>query len=594
METSPHLIAEIANFHGGDPSSIYKIIDVLADAPYVHKSIKFQPFAPETIALPDFEYYPVYEKLAISAGEWQQLIETADSRVGAVWLDLFDSFGVEILNQNRAKVFGIKLQASVLENDEVFSGLAEHGLEGLELMLNISGYDLDSIRKVAERFKSLSPKRLILQLGYQRYPTEIQDSALNKIPVLQEAFPDLPLCLADHVDAKDPFARRIPLVAAAIGCAYIEKHVCLNRELTEYDHYSALEPEEMFELMDDLDKLQLAYSGEFVSTSEAAYLKKSYQYPILRSDMPVGATVAKSDLLFRRTDQEGLTFTEVQRIQNQRQVLSHSTAKGTTLKEQDFKEARVGVIVACRMKSSRLKRKAQLPIHGVPSVERCLQNVCMISGLSAVVLATSTEEEDACLEENAKKADAEFVKGDPDDVILRYLDACDRHGIDVVVRVTGDCPVASPEIADFLLESHFASGADFTAPNKFAVGTNSEIYNVSALRRVIELLGQAKYSEYMGFYMRNNTDLFKVNMVNLPQALVRDYRLTLDYPEDLEMFNRLYQKLDQQSLPATAENVFKILDNDASIAALNSGMVIKYETDKELIDMLNRETRIPT
>ena len=246
------------------------------------------------------------------------------------------------------------------------------------------------------------------------------------------------------------------------------------------------------------------------------------------------------------------------------------------------------------MKSSRLKLKAKLPIHGVPSIERCLKNVQMIDGLSVVVLATSTVEEDAVLEENARAAKVEFVKGDPEDVILRYLDACDQHGIDVVIRVTGDCPVVSPEIVHFLLESHFASGADFTAPVKFAVGTNSEIYNVSALRRVIELLGQAKYSEYMGFYMRNNSDLFKVNMVNLPDDLIRDYRLTLDYPEDLEMFNRLYEELDKRNLPSTAKNVFDVLDNNPAIASINDGMVIKYETDQDLIDMLNRETRIPT
>ena len=260
--------------------------------------------------------------------------------------------------------------------------------------------------------------------------------------------------------------------------------------------------------------------------------------------------------------------------------------------QKEIERHRVGVVVACRMKSSRLKKKAILPIAGVPSVERCLQNCLRFPYAGVVVLATSTLEDDAILKDYTLGGKVKFWRGAPDDVIKRYLGACEEYGIDVVIRVTADCPVVSPGIAEYLLQSHFEARADYTGPNKYAVGSNPEIYNVSALRRVIELLGQADYSEYMTWYMRNNPHVFKVNIVDLPSDYIRDYRLTLDYPEDLEMFERLYASLEAKGMVPDIKNVFKILDANPDIAALNEHLTVKYRADQPLIDKLNRVTRI--
>jgi N,N'-diacetyllegionaminate synthase len=127
---------------------------------------------------------------------------------------------------------------------------------------------------------------------------------------------------------------------------------------------------------------------------------------------------------------------------------------------------------------------------------------------------------------------------------------------------------------------------------KFAVGANSQVYNVEALKRVIQLIGRAEYSEHMTLYMTNNPDIFKVNYVDLPAELIRDYRLTLDYPEDLDMFNELFKKLAEQNLDSTLVNVFKVLDTNPHIPQINANRAQIYKTDKKLIRLLNEKTRI--
>jgi N,N'-diacetyllegionaminate synthase len=250
----------------------------------------------------------------------------------------------------------------------------------------------------------------------------------------------------------------------------------------------------------------------------------------------------------------------------------------------------IGVIVACRMKSSRLVKKALLPIAGVPSVERCLEQCLAIKSADTVVLASSDLPDDEILGNYLCGGRVKFWQGDPEDVISRYLGACERYGITTIVRVTADCPLVSYEIAEYLLRSHFDSMADYTEAVNFAVGTSCEIINRNALKFVLDSLGRADYSEYMSWYFRNNPDLFKINKVQLPASLVRDYRLTLDYPEDLELFERLVHHLG--AAPFELANVFNVLDGNPKIAELNKHLTLKYKTDQSLIDRLDKHTRI--
>jgi spore coat polysaccharide biosynthesis protein SpsF (cytidylyltransferase family) len=92
--------------------------------------------------------------------------------------------------------------------------------------------------------------------------------------------------------------------------------------------------------------------------------------------------------------------------------------------------------------------------------------------------------------------------------------------------------------------------------------------------------------------MTNNPDIFKVNYVDTPEELVRDYRLTLDYPEDLEMFNELFEKLSQEGLDSTLINVFKVLDANPRIPRINAHRAQIYKTDEKLIKLLKEKTTI--
>lgn len=588
----PQIILETANFHEGNTEELLRAVDTFSRIDYPELGIKFHAFDPELVSLPEFSAHKKTKNFFIPEKDWKAVILRARENGFKVWLDLFCVYGVRILSGNLLSVTGIKLQPSVLDNLDIWKSLESLRLENLELIINIAGMELSEVEYSVKKFSELPFKKIILQIGFQSFPTPMEETSLAKIDVIRSHFPGYALGYADHLDGETSAARQFPVYAFLKGCTYLEKHICNNRSKTRCDFQSALEFQELEKMTAEIETVSESLAVPFISKKERDYLRMTYQKPVLRVSLSGGQLVAEADLIFRRTGKPGLSLMEWKEIQQNYFILKSEKNRWDTLSGDDFKRAKTAVLIAARMKSSRLPKKAILPIRGVPSVQRCLQNCLKFPSVDEVILATSTEKEDGVLGDLTLGGQVKFWRGDPVDVLSRYLGACHRYGIDVVIRVTGDCPVVSPEIAGFLLKSHFAEGADFTQPRRFSVGTNCEVYNTEALERVIRMAGRAEHSEHMSLYMINNPDIFKLNIADLPEEWIREYRLTLDYKEDLEMFEALFSVLEEEGLDTSLASLFTVLDRNPAIPKLNSHKALIYKSGSNLRKELDKMTRL--
>lgn len=583
-------IIEVANCHGGEKDYLFSLIEEFES--YNGHGMKFQPLHPDRIATSDFEWYPVYKKLFFDHQEWSEIIAKA-AKTKEIWLDLFDTYGVEVLNENLTSVSGVKLQASILYNEHVIEALVATDCSKLRLIINVSALSIVEIKERIERFElKINPSEILLEVGFQAYPTLLEDSGINKLKILRSHFKNK-LVFADHIEGKSEDSIILPLVASTMGANLIEKHVMHSNLETKYDHFSAIKHDQYEKLVAKISAYEGLPFKPFINEKERNYLSKSIQIPLTNIDLPQGGGVSlSSDLQFKRSGQNGLSVTALKELISQKNILAVPVEKGRALKKEHFKKATIATIIAGRLKSTRLKKKALLKIGELSSVEKCIQSCLKIRETSFTVLATSTEQEDKELELHTYSDAVRFHRGHPDDVIQRYLDATEKYNIDVVVRVTADMPYVSPEITDILLKSHFESGADYTAAKAFSVGTAPEIINVQALQTVKDHFPSADYSEYMTWYFKNNTEHFKINIVDLPPDLVRDYRLTIDYQEDLEMLNKIQNYFDEQKADGSTYELFRFLDQNEEVAKINGHIGLKYKTDESLIATLNKFTKI--
>ena len=589
MKEKPYILIELANTHGGDFTYLTELIKQYSSY-RENFGIKFQPLSPDTLATPDFEWYSVYQTLYFTPEQWGETLIEA-SKTKDIWIDLFDLYGVQIVSENLTRIHGIKFQSSVLHNEEVISALSSLDLTNCRVILNIAAQEIEVIEQRISYIKQqLNPKELLLEIGFQAYPTELSDSGLSKIKQIKEEF-GLSIVFADHIDGKSTDSIYLPIMAWLQGADVLEKHVMLSDRETKYDHFSSQTPETFKAFTETLGNYAAAMHADFINPRERDYLQKTVMIPVVRQPLNAGDLIdIRNDLFFRRSGKEGLTLDEIKALQEQRMILTKRKALNDTLVVEDFTEAKVGVIVACRMKSSRLKEKALLPIGDLPSVEFCLRNALKFKGVHRVILATSTEEQDQILEQHTFDPKVGFYQGHPEDVMQRYIDVCEAFDLDVVVRITADMPFVDDEICSFLLDAHFKSGAAYTVGTDAAVGVNLEIFNVSCLKRIKAYFPNAEYSEYMTWYFQNNPDHVRIQKIDLPSIFVRPYRLTLDYEEDLTLFNEIHQALAGTAY--TLRDVINYLDQHPAIAAINSHLTLKYKTDQALIDLLNTHTRI--
>ena len=97
----------------------------------------------------------------------------------------------------------------------------------------------------------------------------------------------------------------------------------------------------------------------------------------------------------------------------------------------------------------------------------------------------------------------------------------------------------------------------------------------------------------MTWYFQNNPEFFNLNTVELPAYLVRDYRLTLDYEEDLILFNRIHDHfIANDNKDYELNDILTFLDANPAIAAINKDCQLKYKTDQALIQLLNEKTKM--
>ena len=585
-------ILEVANTHGGNISYILKLLDEFEE--FNKKNgfgIKFQPFKYNQIATEDFEWYRVYKELYINENDWAKVFNKA-YETKDIWIDIFDLYGVSIIQKNLRNIYGLKLQTSILDNQEVYHALQAIDISQLKLIINIAGRSKVDIKNIVDKYEALNVEELLLEVGFQAYPTDLVDSGLSKIKYLKDNYKHR-IVFADHIDGKVQEAETLPLIASILGADIIEKHIMHSTLETKYDGFSSVKFDTYKKIIKSQNNFIPLMRSEFINDSEIKYLNDSYQIPILKANKNHSSIVSlDDDFIFRRSSLNGLNSKQIRDLASSFYVLKVTKEKNNTLKKEDFRKANIAAIIACRLKSTRLPNKAILKIGKMSSLELCIKNTLKIDNITNVVLATSDNKQDSELSKYTYDDSVIFHQGDAEDVVKRYLDIINELEIDVFIRITGDMPYVSSEIANYLLKSHFEVGADYTVAKEFSVGTSVEIISTSALKKVKKYFPNAEYSEYMTWYFQNNPENFNLNFVDLPQKWIRDYRLTLDYQEDLDMFNHIEQYFNRNNLDYSIKELYKFLDENIKVSALNSHISLVYKTDKKLIKILNEKTKI--
>lgn len=245
--------------------------------------------------------------------------------------------------------------------------------------------------------------------------------------------------------------------------------------------------------------------------------------------------------------------------------------------------SKVLCIIQARMSSTRLPGKVVKDLLGKPMLVQMIERLSRSKEIDQLVVATSNKPADDQIEKVLQSCSIPVFRGDEDDVLTRFIETLEQFGGDIVVRLTGDCPLIDPDIVDqsIICYKELQGEYDYLrvdVPQTFTRGFDAEVFGADLLREIDKLGKEPADREHVTYYINQHPDQYRIYRLEGEGVLNRpQYRLSVDTPEDFAVVEKVYQALYHENPYFTAKDVITFLDEHPEIANLNNHIVQKQK-----------------
>ena len=152
--------------------------------------------------------------------------------------------------------------------------------------------------------------------------------------------------------------------------------------------------------------------------------------------------------------------------------------------------ARVVATIEARMTSSRLPGKVMMQALGRPMLAHLTSRLKAVPSIDEIVLATTVNSADDVLVDFASKDGIKVFRGSEEDVLARVIAAGESAGAQVLVEITGDCPVIDPDLVEQTIQMYFHHDVDYASNSivsSYPDGMETQVISMAALKT--QLLG---------------------------------------------------------------------------------------------------------
>ena len=229
---------------------------------------------------------------------------------------------------------------------------------------------------------------------------------------------------------------------------------------------------------------------------------------------------------------------------------------------------KIGFLITARLKSTRLPKKLILKINGREIIRYMIDRLKISKSLNNIIICTSDNPQDKSLVKIAEEEGIDYFLGDEEDVILRLYNAAKEFKLDYALNITADCPLVAIEFIDKIVNKYKESNADLIRCLDLPHGFFLYGLKIDSMRKVCEIK-KTNETEVWGRYF-TDTGLFNVVDLDIPKKYIRkDYRLTLDYPDDFEFFKKIFEYFGKNTYRTPISEIIKYLDKNPQIVEIN-------------------------
>lgn len=247
---------------------------------------------------------------------------------------------------------------------------------------------------------------------------------------------------------------------------------------------------------------------------------------------------------------------------------------------------RILAIVQARTSSTRLHGKVLRPILGRPMLVLQLERLKRSMTLTDLVVATSSDPSDDALAEVCAREEVNCFRGDLEDVLDRFIHAARSYSPDLVVRLTGDCPLADPALIDEIVTRFSASDLDYLSncePASYPDGLDVEVMRFSALETAWAEAILPSHREHVTPFIRRQPERFRIGNHLSDEVDRSGMRWTVDEEEDFEFVKLVYERLYPINPAFSTLDVLELLALEPALALMNARFKRNEGSRKSLI-----------
>ncbi len=218
---------------------------------------------------------------------------------------------------------------------------------------------------------------------------------------------------------------------------------------------------------------------------------------------------------------------------------------------------KTGIVICSRTDSERLPNKPFKKINGGAIINLLIENLQKTE--LPIILAVPCKQL-AEFKDEMRYNNVLFYDGYADDPLARMSAAADLYKLDAVIRITHDKFMIRYKDILNAVKQFEQDGADYMFGSKFIPGTGFEIIKSSLLKQAAAKYKNVEFIGYAARSLAKNIVEFK------PRHPVGDYRLLIDYPSDVQLFDVILSQLGND---ATLEDTIIYLNTHPELKLIN-------------------------
>ena len=225
----------------------------------------------------------------------------------------------------------------------------------------------------------------------------------------------------------------------------------------------------------------------------------------------------------------------------------------------------IGIIIQARTGSNRFPRKTYEDINGKYTLQRVLEGTKASQVPHKIILAMPEYDKQE-FEERAERGDfAKYIDsrfnayfGSSDDLVDRYFQAARNNGLDLIIRVTADCPLIQGKIIDEMLCEYLKNGYNGFMGNNALVsdvpypdGADVEIFPYWMLAETWQLTYSPHDREHVAPFMYRRGTEYDLHPFHnhRPNTMIstRFPDVSFDTKEDLALIKKIAIEYDKHN-----------------------------------------------